>query len=470
MTRNRLLDRQLRRATRADGTLDIDRLLEQVADAYEQEDSARRLNENAFMLMSEELTERNNRLSAYQRDLESTIAARTAALQSALAGAQAASRAKSEFLANLSHEVRTPLNGILGMAHLLRDSTLSDEQGDWLGVLERSGRSLLHLLNDLIDMARLEAGQLGLVENRFELADLVGEMVVAFADPVRDKRLALGIEATPERLPAIKADRARLRQILHHLLGNAVKFTDAGHVRLILSLRPTEDGKTLLGITIEDTGIGIPPAQMASLFEPFSQGDSSTSRRHGGTGMGLAICRRLVTAMGGRIAIEPREGGGTRAICILPVELAEPLDVAQRAPIDTSILKGAHLLVVEDTPVNRQLLKLMLERLGCRIELAGTGLEAIDMLHAASQRGDMFDAVLLDCQMPELDGMDTARLIRSAEMTSDRRMPLIAVTASILPSDHDLCYTAGMDAVVPKPIDPNLLKSTLVRHLSLRAG
>jgi signal transduction histidine kinase/CheY-like chemotaxis protein len=498
------------------------------------------------------------------------------ALRSAKEQAEAGTRAKSQFLANISHELRTPLNGMLGTAQLLADNTLPPTAASYVQTLLSSGNNLLAIINDLLDLAKIEAGKLGLELSDCEPVQVVEEAVEHFCSSAQAKRISLLVEA--HTLRSVRCDPLRLRQVLWNLIGNAIKFTSRGYVRI--AVRERKGASPGIAFEIADSGIGIPEARAKDLFTPFEQADPSVTRTYGGTGLGLAICKRLITSMGGEIGLRSEVGKGSTfwfvlptapaihsaqpalpasnrplAVCVLgdkqvrdvlaanlewlgyhaaafgdiqqaralgdpasflvcdaalahdpalrawldpnllrvlwyagtspessdrelstlrdpvtPSRLREALEgqaavlnVPAKARVDTPIPAGrrVRILLVEDNPVNQLVASAMLRQLGYSVDIAASGRECIERLHA-----HLYELVLMDCQMPELDGFDTTRLIRSLEDETRRRVPVIALTAGARSEDRELCISAGMNDFLPKPLNRAELAAALDRWVS----
>jgi len=382
--------------------------------------------------------------------------------------AEAASGAKSRFLANMSHEVRTPMNAILGMLDLLLATPLDGRQRELAGTMERATRSLLALLNDILDLSRVEAGRLELAYAPFDPRSPAADAIELFGLEARRRELDLTLDVDPAVPAAAVGDALRLRQILVNLVGNALKFTERGSVLVSVSSTPasTADAPACeLAYTVADTGIGIDAAARGRIFEAFSQADDSAARRHGGTGLGLAIARQLAELMGGTLSVESAPGRGSTFRLIVRLALASPtsLPAADEAAPATrpAVPPGLHVLVAEDNAINQALVRAMLEALGCRVTLAVDGESAIDA--AGHERPDI---VLMDCQMPGMDGWEAARRIRAAEPAGTPRLPIVALTANVLAEDRARCLQAGMDDVVAKPCSRDDLARAIIRHVA----
>jgi len=382
-----------------------------------------------------------------------------AKLRRASTAAEAASHAKSAFLANMSHEIRTPMNGVLGALDLLAHSELPADDRDLLETARGSAAQLLRLLDDVLDVAKIEAGRVDLHLTPFDLHRIASDA----CDLRRAVATANGIGVVLDFPPAVPrvviGDPTRLRQILDNLLGNAVKFTRDGEVRL--RVRAQTEGRTRPRYSFEviDTGIGIPPEAQVQLFEEFAQADASTTRDFGGTGLGLSISRDLAELMGGALSVESTPGVGSTFTLELPLPISDAA-VAPPEGEDTPALDHieARVLLAEDNPVNRMVATRVLERLGCTVRVVEDGAAA---LAAATAPDARFDVVLMDCQMPVLDGYEASRQIREA----GRRTPIVALTANAMDGDRERCVAAGMDDYLTKPLRPEQLARALARWI-----
>ena len=438
------------------GPGELERLRHRLATAERTIRQLRRENEHAesFALRSKQaILGTNHKLQDSIRALE----AKTTELGEAKVRAERANDAKGRFVATISHELRTPMNGILGTAELLSHCDLPTDARELTSIIERSAKGLLRIINDVLDFSRAESGRIELEVVPFDLFAALRAIADLELNAARRKRIGLDLEIAPNVPQHVQGDPVRLRQVLLNLLDNAVKFTAVGAVALGVSM--AEDGR--VRFAVRDSGIGIEPAVQQLLFEPFVQADSSTTRRFGGSGLGLSICRHLVQLMGGRLVLcsEPGVGSTFSFDCRLAVAAA-PNAAASAAECDGAprVLQriGSRVLAVDDNAINRQLLERMLERLGCEVVLAEGGQQAIEL--AANGR---FDLVLMDCSMPDVDGLQATAKIRALP-TAHAHVPIVALTAHALPGDRERCLAAGMDEYLSKPIRLQGLQSVLL--------
>jgi signal transduction histidine kinase/CheY-like chemotaxis protein/HPt (histidine-containing phosphotransfer) domain-containing protein len=410
---------------------------------------------------------KQHELAAHKRieqDLQEDISHRDEAARELLLAknqAEAASRAKSEFLANMSHEIRTPMNGILGMIELLQHGQLSDQEKHYLNLMRTSAGSLLQIIGDILDLSKIEAGKMVLEEEPFNLHSALEAALTVVAMPAQQKGLRFVCDVD-SHLPAnIKGDSLRLNQILFNLVGNAVKFTDSGEIRLGIAIEEQTTDQVCLHFSVSDTGAGIPEEKLQSIFEAFTQADNSATRRFGGTGLGLTICRELVRLMGGRIWVESRVGTGSTFHFTTRFKVAEPVSLPE-ARAETRLFarpaaRALKILVAEDNAINEVLIKELLTELGHNMTIAKNGKEAV----AAFQR-ELWDLILMDVQMPQMDGLQATAVIRQTEQMRGKTSPtpIIALTAHAMAGDRERCLGAGMNDYLTKPIHiPDLVRA-----------
>jgi PAS domain S-box-containing protein len=416
------------------------------------------------------------KLGEYAQELEH----KNEELETALGTAREATQLRTRFLANMSHEIRTPMNGVLGMADFLLATELTDEQKEFAESIKRSGDSLLALINDILDLSKIESGRLRLDRVPFQLGATLNEIASMFALEARTKGLEF-LSIIPSDLPrVVVGDPNRLRQVLSNLLGNAIKFTDSGEIGVQAELLSDAINVIQMRFTVHDTGIGIPNDQQDRLFENFTQGDGSSTRRHGGTGLGLAISKQLVELLGGEIGVSSEPGHGSHFWFTASFGKAAPAEIApQKAPIiqthapaavkspavpKPAITSRYKVLLAEDNEINQRITLRLLEKLGVTADAVVTGREAVQALEKKQ-----YDLVLMDCQMPDMDGFEATAIVRSKEGKT-RRTPICALTANAMEGDRERCLAAGMDDYISKPVGLEKLQKAVDRWVHRPVG
>jgi PAS domain S-box-containing protein len=452
---------------RKQAELELTRAHEQLASTHAELQAAHALLEERVRERTQALEETNAQLHELSEEL---IRARDQAME--------ASKYKSNFLANMSHEIRTPLNSVVAVTELLLKTTLDSEQQEFADIIQSSSRALLEIVQDILDFSKIEAGRAELNIEEFDLRSVTESVRDVLGSKADEKHLVFSTRILGQLPVPIKGDAPRIKQILLNLVGNAIKFTSQGRIELLIESTPKEHGRCELKFSVSDTGIGFVEGTAEKLFEPFMQADGSITRRFGGTGLGLSICRELVQLMGGEIGVTSTEGSGSRFWFDITVDhtpdavMIDPLrnddwqngdwqspSSLRRLPL-TDAGKGL-VLIADDSPLNRKVTLLVMQHLGLDAEAVCNGEEAID---AMSKR--KYDLVLMDCQMPVLDGFEATRRIRDLEKSSGSRIPIVALTAQAIDGDREKCLDSGMDDYITKPITPARLATVLGRWLS----
>ncbi|SMF55116.1 ATP-binding protein [Pseudobacteriovorax antillogorgiicola] len=389
----------------------------------------------------------------------------TLAVEKARAKAEKANEMKSTFLANMSHEIRTPLNCIIGMTSVLQDESMTEEHHRYVNSIHSSSQSLLALVNDILDISRIEAGEITLELSEFSLNDIIEDMKSIFVQQALAKNIRFAVESSSCEVDHVLGDAFRLKQVLINIIGNAMKFTEEGSIRLLIGSHQRDDGKWLVNFSVRDTGIGIKPEDQDRLFQRFGQGDSSSIRKYGGTGLGLAICKHLCELMGGRIQVQSELGKGSEFSFVIVVEetshttlqaVGDPRPAVCHKDVEWQKYR---VLVAEDNTANQELLKVIFKSFSLSFEIANDGQEAIDALERES-----FDLICMDCQMPNMGGIEATRIIRSHETWAN--IPILAMTANATRQSISECYAAGMNDYLAKPMDKTQIQNLLTRWLN----
>jgi signal transduction histidine kinase/CheY-like chemotaxis protein len=408
-------------------------------------------------------------LSDFVVKLSDEVDARTLAEQEA----EKANQIKSEFLANMSHEIRTPMNGIIGMLNILQKEKLNEKQSNYLGLAKSSSDTLLVVINDILDLSKIESGKLELENNTFDLSKLIKDIVQIKTINASKKGLYLH-DHSNLGVDWVIGDPTRIRQVIENLLGNAIKFTEEGGLELAVSLTLTDVSTCLLTVKVSDTGIGISPKKIGSLFTPFQQMESSTTRRFGGTGLGLSISKQLITLMNGAIEVSSEEHKGSIFQFSLKLNVPEDDDIQEevRNSREPSTLHQDHIspvLLVEDNEINILVALTILESYPLKVDVAKNGIQAIEMIDRNYLSEDSnYCAIFMDCQMPEMDGYEASTILRQRSEFKD--LPIIAMTANAMKGDREKCLVAGMSDYITKPVEPKILEEKLSQWLNINIG
>ncbi len=416
-------------------------------------------------------TQAEDALEEGKQQLESQVVARTAELAEARDVAESASRAKSAFLANMSHEIRTPMNAIIGLTHLLQREDVDPGRRKRLGKVADAAQHLLGVINSILDLSKIESGKLVLEHIEFSPANLLNKVFDMLDERASAKGLRLIRQLSPEVPERLIGDPVRIEQALVNFVGNAIKFSDAGEIRMMIDRLPDHGEKICLRIAVEDQGIGLSQEEQSRLFAAFVQADASTTRKYGGSGLGLVINRHLARLMGGDVGIESEQGKGSRFWMSFCVDLAAPqlsqdIDHARQPALEEQIAQShgeKRILLVEDEPISREVAIELLEMAGLKIDSAENGAQAVSKMEVAT-----YDMILMDMQMPIMGGIEATRLIRL--LPNGRHLPILAMTANAFNEDREACLAAGMNDHIGKPVDPDILYTTILRWLSASDG
>lgn len=444
---------------------DHSRDIERIERRFKRERMARKEAEKLLEDRSLALYESNVELTKLATSLESKVQERTEELEAERNRALELSKAKSEFVATMSHEIRTPINGIIGALNLLEDEHPNEESQKLLEIAKHSSSVLLHIINDILDFSKIEAGQMQIETISFNLFDKVNAIVDSFREKIHSDSVSLSLNWDENVQHQVMGDPHRLTQVLNNYLSNAVKFTHQGSICLDVIRE-----ENTLRFSVTDTGVGVPADKLNRLFKDFSQVDASTTRKFGGTGLGLVITKRITEMMHGHTTVTSEEGKGSCFSAILPYQPCTQTQLKNESPdrplFDTENTQSAYILLVDDNQINREIGQKILTHLGHQVDLADSGKASLKRLMSAQASDQMYDLILMDCQMPDMNGYQTTEIIRQQL----KHIPIIALTANTADEDKQMAYDSGMNDFLSKPFAPNEIQSVIQAHLSSQSS